>query len=67
MTRSFSLETSLVRNVSYGSEMVLIMGEAAEMRAFCREALSRGGYHVMEAANCSIPIRFLSISKAVPI
>lgn len=39
------------RNVPYGSETILILGESAETRAFCREALSGWDYHIVEAAN----------------
>jgi CheY-like chemotaxis protein len=39
------------RDVPYGSETILIVGEPAEARASCREVLSRCGYQVLEAAN----------------
>lgn len=40
-----------MRNVPYGSETILVLGEPAETRAFCREPLSALGYDVLEAAN----------------
>ena len=51
MTASCSRETSLTRDVPYGSETVLIIGEPADWRTSCREALSDGSYVVLEAAN----------------
>lgn len=66
MTCSLSGETSQVRNVPYGSEMILIMGEPAEMRAFCREDLSRRGYQVVEAANLQHAHTILECLKSGP-
>lgn len=40
-----------MRNVPYGSETILVVGEPGETRASCREALSARGYDVLEAAN----------------
>jgi CheY-like chemotaxis protein len=43
--------TLRTRNVPYGSETILVAGEPAEARSFCREALAARGYEVLEAAN----------------